>query len=186
MTEREPHILNAALAVFSRYGVRRSSMADIAEEAAISRPTLYKIFRSKDDILSALIRTYADNVIAQIKADLAGTEGLGAQLDVIFAKMTIAGFDLVQSTPNAKDIQDGFEDGSRAELENVAQRYQTVITNVLMPYETALNEAGTSPKALADFIQRSARAAKGYATNRKHLLQQLETLKKLCLQAAKA
>ncbi len=186
MTEQKTKILEAALRVFSRYGVKRTSMADIAQEAKMARQTLYKTFRSKDDILCAYIRAYSDDVIAQIEQELSRTQGLGVQLDVIFDKMTVAGFDLVRATPNAQDLQDGFDDGSRAELEITAQRFQAVIASVLMPYQAALERAGTSPERLAEFIQRSARAAKSYAKNREHLLQQLETLKQLCLQAAKA
>ena len=186
MTEQKKDILEAALRVFSRYGVKRASMADIAKEARISRQTLYKTFRSKDDVLRTHIRAYTDSVIAQIEKELAKTEGLSAQLDVIFDKMTVAGFELVRATPNAQDLQDGFDEGSREELENAAQRHQAIIADVLTPFEAALNDAGTSPKSLAEFIQRSARAAKGYAKDRKHLLQQLGTLKQLCLQAAKA
>lgn len=186
MSEREKDILEAALRVFSQYGVKRTSMADIAKEARISRQTLYKSFRSKDDVLRTHIRAYTDSVIAQIEKELAKTEGLSAQLDVIFDKMTVAGFELVRTTPNAQDLQDGFEEGSREELENTSQRHQAIIANVLMPFEAALNDAGTSPSDLAEFIQRSARAAKSYAKDRKHLLQQLNTLKQLCLQAAKA
>ena len=185
MSERENEILEAALRVFSQYGVKRTSMADIAKEAGISRQTLYKSFRSKDDVLRTHIRSYTDSVIAQIEKELAKSEGLSAQLDVIFDKMTVAGFELVRTTPNAQDLQDGFEESSREELENTAQRHQAIITKVLMPFEAALNDAGTSPKSLAEFIQRSARAAKGYAKDRKHLLQQLNILKQLCLQAAK-
>lgn len=186
MSERENDILEAALRVFSRYGVKRASMADLAKEAGISRQTLYKTFRSKDDVLRAQIRAYTDSMIAQIEKELAKTEGLSAQLDVIFDKMTVAGFELVRATPNAQDLQDGFDEGSREELEISAQRHQAIITNVLLPFEAALNDAGTSPKSLAEFVQRSARAAKGYAKDRKHLLQQLDTLKQLCLRAADA
>ncbi len=186
MSDPKKRILEAALRAFSRYGVKRTSMGDIAQEAGIARQTLYKTFRSKDDILCAYIRAYTEDVVARIEADLAETQGLGAQLDVVFDRMTVAGFDLVRATPNAQDIEDGFDEGSRAELEIAAQRFQAVIANVLMPHRAALKEAGTSPERLAEFIQRSARAAKGYAKNREHLLQQLETLKQLCSQAAKA
>lgn len=46
--------LDAAQAVFARYGYRRASMADIAAEAGVSRPALYLVFRSKPDVLRSL------------------------------------------------------------------------------------------------------------------------------------
>ncbi len=92
---------------------------------------------------------------------------------------------MVRATPNGKEIEDEFEDGSLEELEAAAQRYQAVIKGILEPFEATLKESGTSSKDLAEFVQRSARAAKGYAKDRNHLLEQLNTLKQLCLRAAK-
>lgn len=47
-TERQ--ILNAALRVFSRDGISRSRIADIAAEAGISTSTLYEYYKSKEDL----------------------------------------------------------------------------------------------------------------------------------------
>ena len=46
--------------MFSRYGVKRTSMVDLAQEAGVSRQTLYNVFRNKDDVLRALIRAYTE------------------------------------------------------------------------------------------------------------------------------
>jgi AcrR family transcriptional regulator len=51
--DRAP-VLEAALAVFSRYGFARTSMADIAREAGVSRPALYLWFESKPALFGAL------------------------------------------------------------------------------------------------------------------------------------
>lgn len=52
-------ILEAALAVFSRYGFKRASMADIAAEAQLSRPLLYLSFQNKADVFVAAARRFA-------------------------------------------------------------------------------------------------------------------------------
>lgn len=185
MNEREKNILNAAERVFSRYGVKRASMSDVAEEAGISRNTLYKAFRSKDDILRTHIHAYTDNAIAEIAAGLTNTEGLGPRIDLILEKMVVAGFDMVRASPNAQDVIDGVNEAAKAELEITARRFQAVIVEVLAPYADALNASGTPPEVLAEFVQQSARAAKGYARDRKHLFQQLQTIRQLCLEVAK-
>lgn len=185
MNEREKNILAAAERVFSRFGVKRASMSDVAEEAGISRQTLYKAFRSKDDILRTHIHAYTDNAIAEIEAGLAKTERLGPRIDLILEKMVVAGFDMVRASPNAQDVIDGVNEAAKAELEITARRFQAVIVEVLAPYADALNASGTPPEVLAEFVQQSARAAKGYARDRKHLLQQLQTIRQLCLEVAK-
>lgn len=184
MNEREKNILAAAERVFSRFGVKRASMSDVAEEAGISRQTLYKAFRSKDDILRTHIHAYTDNAIAEIEAGLAKTEGLGPRIDLILEKMVVAGFDMVRASPNAQDVIDGVNEAAKAELEITARRFQAVIVEILAPYADALNASGIPPEVLAEFVQQSARAAKGYARDRKHLLRQLHTIRQLCLLAA--
>lgn len=44
-------ICQAALACFLRLGIQRTTMTDIAREAGITRPTLYKHFKNKADVL---------------------------------------------------------------------------------------------------------------------------------------
>lgn len=46
----EQQILNAALRVFSRDGISRARIADIAAEAGISTSTLYEYYKSKEDL----------------------------------------------------------------------------------------------------------------------------------------
>ncbi len=46
-------ILRATFKVLCRYGYGKLSLSDVAAQAGISRPTLYKFFSSKDDLLLA-------------------------------------------------------------------------------------------------------------------------------------
>lgn len=46
-------ILRATFKVLCRHGYRKLNLSDVAAQAGISRPTLYKFFTSKDDLLSA-------------------------------------------------------------------------------------------------------------------------------------
>jgi AcrR family transcriptional regulator len=70
--ERQATILDAALSAFSTYGAAKTTMADIAEAAGVSRPALYQYFNDKEDILVAvLVRVMgnaADNAIAELTA----------------------------------------------------------------------------------------------------------------------
>jgi TetR/AcrR family transcriptional regulator, repressor for uid operon len=46
-------ILGATFKVLCRHGYGKLNLSDVAAQAGISRPTLYKFFSSKDDLLSA-------------------------------------------------------------------------------------------------------------------------------------
>ena len=48
-------VRDAALACFRQYGVHRTSMADIAEAADISRKTLYRVFEDRTALIEHLI-----------------------------------------------------------------------------------------------------------------------------------
>ena len=55
---KDAAILNAAFEAFARYGLRRTSMADIAKGAGMSRPALYLHYSGKEDIFNALVRIH--------------------------------------------------------------------------------------------------------------------------------
>lgn len=49
------HIVTAAETCFARWGVTRTRMEDIAREAAMPRPALYRWFESKRDVQTAVM-----------------------------------------------------------------------------------------------------------------------------------
>jgi AcrR family transcriptional regulator len=53
LDSKSSQILDAALPVFIRYGFRKTTMADIARAARISRASLYLCFNSKEDLFRA-------------------------------------------------------------------------------------------------------------------------------------
>ena len=53
-------ILEAALRLFSSRGYERVSVTAIAREAGVSRPSFYRYFRNKRDVLLALLRNWHD------------------------------------------------------------------------------------------------------------------------------
>ena len=52
---RRAAVLESALVTFTRYGYRKSSMADVAVAAHISRPGLYFLFESKEHLFRSAI-----------------------------------------------------------------------------------------------------------------------------------
>ncbi len=52
--DRLDQILDAAYASFTRHGVKRTTMDDIASAAGMSRPSVYQYVRGKDDAFRRL------------------------------------------------------------------------------------------------------------------------------------
>lgn len=82
--ERRERVRSAALEVFARYGLRRTTMADIAAAAGISRPGLYLVHANK----TAVVRDLAEHLVgksdvaaeAAWRDDMAVGEGLAAAI----------------------------------------------------------------------------------------------------------
>jgi AcrR family transcriptional regulator len=60
----EEVIINGAIRALSRHGVRRLSMSDICEESGVSRGTLYRYFKSKEEVLEAVNSRIEDTMRA--------------------------------------------------------------------------------------------------------------------------
>ena len=52
-------VLEAALEAIGRRGVSELSMDELAAQAGISRPTLYRLFRTKTELVAEVIRAYS-------------------------------------------------------------------------------------------------------------------------------
>ena len=55
MDERGARILAAAAGLILRFGYDKTTMSDVATEAAVSKSTLYQYWRSKDELFRALL-----------------------------------------------------------------------------------------------------------------------------------
>lgn len=177
MKKREEKIIDAAVRQFSRYGVKRTSMNDIAGEAGIARQTLYNAFSNKDEVLRATIRLFAERATAEIERGLEQTDVLGEQLDVIFRHIAVEPFDLLRASPNAEDIVEGFNASSQQELDLAAEGNRVIIARILEPFARTIESSDLTVDQFADFVQRSAVNAKHSASDRKHLLNMLAALK---------
>ncbi len=67
--EKEKHdlILKIARKLFSRYGLRKTTVDEIAKAARIGKGTIYHYFKSKEDIFSAVVKQESDILIEKIK-----------------------------------------------------------------------------------------------------------------------
>ena len=65
-------ILASATTLFRRYGYRRTSMEDIAQETGVSRPSLYSHFANKDEVFRSLSMALHENALAESERILQG------------------------------------------------------------------------------------------------------------------
>jgi AcrR family transcriptional regulator len=70
---RRDLVLASAFDTFARYGYRKTSMEDVARAAAISRPGLYLLFGSKQELFTAAVTRALDQSLAAAAGVLADT-----------------------------------------------------------------------------------------------------------------
>ncbi|MFN8225329.1 MAG: helix-turn-helix domain-containing protein [Mycobacterium sp.] len=95
-------ILDATHVVFARSGHRNLQLSDVAAEAKVSRPTLYRYFGSREGLLNAFALYEQDNFDAGIAKAMAGLDG-PARLDAALRFVV--------------DFQDSYSLGSIVDIE---------------------------------------------------------------------
>jgi TetR/AcrR family transcriptional regulator len=98
-TQNNEIILEAALEVFSNYGFRGSTVDQIAQRAAMSKPNLLYYFRRKEDIYVAVL----EKILADWLAPLQSLDEAGEPLDEI-ARYIAAKMELSRSNPKASRL----------------------------------------------------------------------------------
>lgn len=91
-------LLESALSAFLDFGIKRTSMGEIARRAGISPATLYRRFESKNDLVEAVSVREAQRFVADIDARVRTVEGTENQLVEIFVAFiaAIAGNELLR------------------------------------------------------------------------------------------
>jgi AcrR family transcriptional regulator len=85
-TSSRQRILAATAEVLGRNGMTKLSLSEVALHAGVSRPTLYRYFADKRELLDAFVvweRQYYERAVADATADLPPCERLDAALRVI-------------------------------------------------------------------------------------------------------
>lgn len=79
--ERIPHILNAAIKIFSKKGFNATRMEDIAKEARLSIGGVYWYYKSKVEIILAIMERLIDSDVNDLRGLLAMKGTVRARMD---------------------------------------------------------------------------------------------------------
>lgn len=92
-------VLDAALDLFSEHGFEGTSLQDIADRLGVTKAAVYYHFRTKDDLLLALVRPAFDDFLALVAASPgpgssrgARTVDLARYVEVLLRHRRVAGY----------------------------------------------------------------------------------------------
>ncbi|MDM5247728.1 TetR/AcrR family transcriptional regulator [Lysinibacillus sp. G4S2] len=131
--ERRNEILDAADELFSQKGFDGTSTNDILEKVGIARGTLYYHFKSKEDIMDALIERYNVQILGAAKA-IAADKSIPVNERIIRVVMA-----LNISGGNSKEIIEHIHKPQNALMH---QKIQKVVINGLPPILTEIIREG--------------------------------------------
>ena len=177
MKNRDVKIIESALQVFMRYGIRRTTMNDIAAEAGLVRQTLYTAYSSKNEVLRATIKYFSDKYWAAIEEEWKSSETLGEMLDIYFKHAIVSSFTVINASPGAGDMVDGYNDAGKAEIRKIQANKKRALAGILAPFGNGITEAGLSIDQLADFVQNASIGVRNNAHDARHLKSLLAALK---------
>jgi AcrR family transcriptional regulator len=107
---RRAHIVGAATPVFLRYGFGRTTIADIARAAGLTRPTLYLTFPDKESVFRAVVEAMVEEKMSQIRAGILDLSTVDERLLYACNAWAAEGYELMQAYPDARDMFDlGFK-----------------------------------------------------------------------------
>ena len=184
MSDTKDKIVKAALDVFRLYSVQRTTMTDIANEAGLSRQTLYSTLGSKEEVVAEVIG-YAEGLgLKAVKQRLVECKSLSEQLDVYFEEMVVIPFEQIQKDPCAMGIWNNSDISGHRAVKDAKQANFQFLSELLLPYTNKLGEVGQSPAQLAHFVIFVSRSLKVSPITREALDSHLPTLKTTVLTMA--
>ncbi len=159
---RRAAAVEAATVVFLRYGYARTTMAELAAAAELSRPTLYELFPGKDDLFAAVIEQLSQQTIRRYRDMLPRLRTLRTKLHSFCKDWATHGLTLIERHPDATDLFD-------LRFPAVRQMYEDFIGFLV---EVITNEDHSDKIPVKKIVRNlvfSLRGLKDTATNVKHM-----------------
>ncbi len=177
MNERDQKILDAAIEVFTRYGVRKATMGDIAARAGISRPTLYSRHSNKEEILAAAMQLISDRVVSEVAEAWGSVTSISQRLDIFLDCAIVRFSDQVRQMPDGIDLMTGYGNHGSSAQHLAEQGKIDLLAGLFEERKKTLAAHDVTPAELADFFYVSSASFKFTARDARHLESLLVTLK---------
>lgn len=188
---RRARLLEVALDLFGRYGVKRTSIETLADAAGIAKGSVYLEWRSKDELFRAVAEHLTAGISsAAVAAAEAKTGALAERVtEVLMAKFWRL-YELVHSRSHASELIAAKDELAREVFRKADDRFAALVEATLVGAKKEwAPAASTSAKEVAAVLLRAAHG-NGYAAGDKPLgeaayRRRLQTAVELVLAGAK-
>ncbi len=128
---KEEKVLSAAEGCFVRYGFRKTTMGDIALAAQISRPALYLVYSSKEDVFRAVVARLFATMLTELGEGIDVRGEPIEQLQLAFEVWCVRPFEIVQNAPDAADLLENSRQLSADAWNKAEADFETIVTDIL-------------------------------------------------------
>lgn len=141
-------VFQSVLAVFAHYGLRKTSMSDLAAAANISRQTLYNRFGTKQAVLDWALQGYVANAAALAEEQLnAQDKSVRSKLSSAFDRWAGDSVSVIHNSPHGAEILDlGIASFQRSETDPHA-RFERALSRFLLEAGTCGSKSDAEDKA---------------------------------------
>lgn len=178
--DKRSTILRSAFEVFVTYGFRKTSMDDIARQAGMSRPALYKVFRNKTEIFRGLAEEMMSGAAAKARAALMRPGSFHDRLKAAMDESILDVHRFIEQTPHGLELM-GVNDEIAADIE---ERWCDVMADVVAhgiastvdDGELDLSRTGSTPESAALVFMQAMEGLKSDAMRGKPIEHHVDAL----------
>ncbi len=183
---KEEKVLSAAESCFVRYGFRKTTMGDIAVAAQISRPALYLIYSSKEDVFRGVVGRLFATMLAELGGGI-GTRGEPVeQLQFAFEVWCVRPFEIVQNAPDAADLLENSRQLSADAWNKAEADFEAIVTDILVSVMQGESGTGLSAAQVAHVLTTAVPGFKESARSVEDLRGRIKDLLDLVLDGLQA
>jgi AcrR family transcriptional regulator len=167
---RQLAVLDAAVAVFARFGFRKASMDEVARAAGVSRQGLYLQFANKEELFRKTLENSLNNQLNAAVAALARQDGL--EVRIIAACDAWSGRFVGSLGSDAADLMCASTSLAGTTLTHYEAEFELALARAIAdsPLNGFCTTAGLSPADLARTLHATARGLKQSSATREEFV----------------
>ena len=177
MDARQTEIVQAAWAMFARYGYAKTTMSDIARHAGVARQTVYNAFESKEDILRAVVRLAGEQSLAAVLAAWVDEGSLERKIAAFQELGPLSWYEAMLSTPDWAEVMDGLHKEAVRELAGMETQWRRELVGMLREAQVPGGRDAASLEDIAEFLYATSKNAKYGAEDAAHMKRRLATIR---------